>query len=117
MGTGDPLIVAAGEVKVSPARLMGELTIAPMCMVKVPSGRKSHQEPIPSFEGRAITHSPTGELGSLISLVSLVSEYERFVAAAIERSNIPKRRIPIDGLPAFIRDPLFEGLLTLTVRQ
>src|SRR6266446_3167754 len=41
---GGPLTVAGGEVKVSPERVMGEVTIAPMCRVRLRPGRQSLQE-------------------------------------------------------------------------
>src|SRR5260370_7555767 len=57
---GGPFTVAGGDVKVLPERVMGEVTIAPRCIVRVPSGRKSHQEPMPPLEGGSATQWPTG---------------------------------------------------------
>jgi hypothetical protein len=63
---GAPVVVGEGEVKVSPERVMGELTTAPMCMVRVPSERKSHHEPMPPSEGCSVTQWPTGVSGLVV---------------------------------------------------
>src|ERR1700761_2826229 len=57
---GDPFTVTGGDVNVSPERVMGEVTIAPRCIVRVPSVRKSHQDPMPSLETCSATQWPTG---------------------------------------------------------
>jgi hypothetical protein len=48
------------DVMVSRVLLMVDETMAPICMVRVPSGRKSHQEPTPVREGCSATQWPTG---------------------------------------------------------
>jgi len=57
---GEPFVVTGGEVIMSPERVMVEVTAAPTCIVRVPSERKSHQDPMPPFEVCSAIQWPTG---------------------------------------------------------
>src|SRR5580692_5671887 len=86
---GGPLTVAGGEVKVSPERVMGEVTIAPRRIVRVPPGRKSHQEPMPPLEVCSATQWPTGVSAGRVSVCAEIRSTGR---SKVQR-NVARMRV------------------------